>query len=269
MKFLLLLMMSFAAVPNAGAGLNVPAVAWPVSAQSPSLLDRAVPFEREWRVTSSEHFDITFIAIDGADLERIADTAERVYRRMGSGLAHDLSFRPLIVVFPTNTARSAAIRARSFPGNREHLLWAVDTPPARAEGDFAHELMHVFTFDIVPAPAQGDLPGWLHEGLAELQRETWEADDVLAVRDVLDARTLPTLAILRDGAALAPRHQRLVGHLALEFLVAKGGQDAVARLLYSLRNGGNPTDAYVAAIGLPASGFDREFTEWVRSRFVR
>src|SRR5215217_180496 len=69
--------------------------------QPHSLLQRAEPFEGEWRITATEHFDITFVAIAASDLDSIAAVAECAYFRTSGRLAHQLSFRPLVVVFPT------------------------------------------------------------------------------------------------------------------------------------------------------------------------
>jgi hypothetical protein len=239
--------------------------------QSPSLLQQAVPFEGEWRIVATQHFDIAFVAIAAADLERIADVAERTYRRTSGRLAHELSFRPLIVVFRTRADLNRAIASRTFPGNREHLLLALDDPAAQTEGDFAHELMHVLTFDIVPPSARRDLPGWLHEGFAELERGTWAESDLRIVRDLLRANTLPTLGRLpREGSADSTRLHTIIGHLAFDFLAARGGMEAIKKVLVSLRDDVNstPMDAYLAAIGLASTDFDREFERWVRSRFA-
>jgi hypothetical protein len=130
-----------------------------------TLAERAVPFEGDWRITAGRHFDLTFITAGPGDLERVSASAERAYRQISARLGHDLSLRPLIVVYRTGAERLQARAARTFPGNREHVLWALDVPASEADGEFLHELMHVFAFDIVP-PGGRVIPAWLHEGLA-------------------------------------------------------------------------------------------------------
>jgi hypothetical protein len=234
-----------------------------------SLLDASTRFENEWRITRAGHFDITFTTVAPGDLERVAALADRAYRRLNTGLTHDLSLRPLIVLYGTRAELQRAIAARSFPGNREHLLWPLDTPAAQAEGDFAHELTHVFAFDIVP-PAVRNLPTWLHEGLAEFERGEWTDADLAFVRDLLRTGRFPALTALpADASANAERLQQIVGHLAVDFLVARAGQDAVKRMLISVRdNRTSPVDAYLAAISLAESQFDGEFQRYVRTRFA-
>jgi hypothetical protein len=238
------------------------------AAPQSSLLDRSTPFEHEWRITRADHFDITFTGATAADLERVAATAERAYRRVRASLQHELSLRPLIVVYGTRADLQRAIAARSFPGNREHLLWALETPAAQADGDFAHELTHVFAFDIVP-PAVRDLPTWLHEGLAEFERGEWSDSDRVFVRDLIRADRLPALGELSaEVSSDTERLQTIVGRLALDLLAARAGKDAVNRMLVSLRESTtSPMQAYLTALGVTESQFDGEFQRYVRARF--
>jgi hypothetical protein len=234
-----------------------------------SLLEASTPFEDDWRLTKTEHYDITFRAIGADDLERIAGSAERAYRHVRSGLMHELSLRPLIVVYETRADLQRAIASRSFPGNREHMLWALDTPAVQADGTFVHELTHVFAYDIVP-PSVRDLPAWLQEGLAEFERAEWSDADLGIVRELLRTNAFPGLARLpREDAPDAARLQRIVGHLAVEFLVARAGPDILKRVLFSLReNVASPIDVYLSAATLARPDFDREFARYVRERFA-
>jgi hypothetical protein len=238
--------------------------------QQSSLLEVSTPFQDDWRLTKTDHFDITFRAIGPGDLERVAGSAERAYRQVGSGLMHELSIRPLIVVYETRTDLERAIASRSFPGNREHMLWALDTPAVQADGTFVHELTHVFAFDIVPVSVRRDLPGWLQEGLAEFERGEWSDADLEIVRELLRTNTFPTLGGLpREDSENAARLQKIVGHLAVDFLVARAGPNILKRVLLSLReNVARPIDGYLSAAKLAAPDFDREFARYVRDRFA-
>jgi hypothetical protein len=231
---------------------------------------RGAAFQDEWRLTTTDHFDITFRTIGTADLQRIARSAERAYQHVGAALMHELSLRPLIVVYQTRGDLDRAIASRSFPGNREHMLWALDIPAAEADGTFVHELTHVFAFDIVPVSVRRDLPGWLQEGLAEFERGEWTDADLGIVRGLLRTNTFPTLtAFPRADSDETTRLQRIVGHLAVDFLAARAGQDIVKPLLLSLReNVSSPIEAYLAAAELSAADFDRAFARYARDRFA-
>ena len=263
------------------AGLTLVVAPRPISARFPtlapgdshgilqaSLLDKSTPFENEWRITSIDHFDIAFTAITEDDLERVAAIAERAYRRIGAGLTHELSLRPLIVVYGTHAEVQRAIAARSYPGNREHILWALDAPATQADGDFVHELTHVFAFDIIPPTMHRELPAWFQEGLAEFERGEWASSDLGMIRELLRASRLSALSRLSaEGSANTAVLQRVVGHLAFDFLVARAGHDAVKKVLVSLReNPTNPIDAYLTAIRLSESQFAEEFEVYVRKR---
>src|SRR5712692_10122822 len=252
-RTVLVILVAASGVMPRPAAARIPGLAAgdPYGIRQTSLLDRSRPFENEWQITKTEHFDITFTAIAAGDLERIAATAERAYRRISAGLAHELSLRPLIVVYGTRADVQRAAAARSFPANREHLLWALDTPAVQADGDFVHELTHVFAFDIVPLTVRRELPSWLHEGLAEFERGEWAASDLGIVRELLRANGFPTLVRWSaEGSTNAAPLQKIVGHLAFDFLVARAGQDAVKRVLVSLRdNVTSPIDVYLTPIG--------------------
>ncbi len=268
---LLVILVAAAVVTPRSAPARFPGLApgAPNGIRQSSLLGTSTPFENEWRITNTDHFDITFTVIAAGDLERIAAVAERAYRRISAGLKHELSLRPLIVVYGTRADVQGATAARSFPGNREHLLWALDTPAVQADGDFAHELTHVFAFDIVPVTVRRVLPSWVHEGLAEFERGEWAASDLGIVRDLLRENRFPALVTLSAEGSTNAHLQRIVGHLAFDFLVARAGQDAVKRVLVSLRgNVTSPIDVYLTSIGLTESQFEGEFERYVRTRFA-
>jgi len=182
---------------------------------------------------------------------------------------HELSLRPLVVVYGTRIDLDQAIASRSYPGNREHLLWTLDTLPAEADGKFVHELTHIFAFDIVPVSVLRDVPSWLQEGLAEFQRGEWADTDIEVVRELLRANTFPALGGLPlDNSENTARLHKIAGHLAIDFLVAREGQDALTPLLRSLRDSvASPLEAFLSAAGISEREFDREFAGYVRMRF--
>ena len=240
--------------------MGSPSVTSPAGQQSGALAT-------DWRLVATDHFDITFTSVAADNVESIGAVAERAYGQVSSQLMHELSLRPLLVLFSTRYDLERAIATRTVPGNREHVLWALDTPPAQVSGQLVHELTHVFAFDIVRA--RRDIPGWLHEGLAEFARGEWVDGDVGLVREMLRLNTLPMFRnLLGSPSADASRVHTVVGHLAFEFLVARTGEGSVRRVLLALRDGAaNPMDTYLAATGLAADDFDREFSRYVRSRF--
>lgn len=94
-----------------------------------------------------EHFDITCAPEFDGHAAVIGRRAENAYRRVASSLQHNLSFRPLLVLFETRAEQMRAIETRTVPGNREHVIVALDMPGAGSEDNLVHELSHVFLFD--------------------------------------------------------------------------------------------------------------------------
>jgi len=235
------------------------------SRQAPSPSGSAI----NWQLTATDHFDITYAPELAPHLQRIRGLAERAYQQVSSDLQHELSLRPLLVLFGTRGELQQAIASGTVPGNREHILLPLDAPGARTDGDLVHELTHVFAFDIVPSSARTDIPRWMHEGLAELERGEWSESDLAMLRERLRINTLPRLGSLQVGASPdAAELYRIFGHAALDFLVARAGQDGLKRFLLSVRTSvANPTSVYLAAIGASADDFDQRFDEYLRARF--
>jgi hypothetical protein len=106
---------------------------------------------------ANDHFDITCAPEFDRQAITVGRQAENAYQRVSSSLQRDLSFRPLLVLFPTSADQTRAIDTRTIPGNREHVLVALDTPENRIEGQFIHELSHVS-----PADFDHELDGYLN-----------------------------------------------------------------------------------------------------------
>jgi hypothetical protein len=221
---------------------------------------------QEFRLAGTfDHFDITC----PPELDRraavIGGQAESAYQRVSLSLQHSLSFRPLLVLFATGAEQLQAIDTRTVPGNREHVLVTLDTPDAALEGRLAHELSHVFLFDVLPAPRHRDVPVWVLEGLAEHQRGEWDEVDRSALRSMMDSGTLPKLSrgATLDGDA---RRSTLFGHAAFDFLAEREGTDAVRRFLSDLREG-TPMSALLSGLDLSPADFDVELDAYLTGRF--
>jgi len=235
----------------------------------PAPLPRPGGSPNNWRVAATDHFDIAYTPELYAQIERIRRQAERAYRQVSSDLLHKLSLRPLLVLFSTRGELERAVTSGTVPGNREHILLPLDAPAARVDGDLVHELSHVFAFDIVPSLDRSDAR-WIHEGLAEFERGEWDMSDLAMLREMLRMNALPRLTGLRTGTLPGePRLNHILGHAALDFLVSRAGRGSLKRFLLSLRESSvaNPTDVYLAAVGLSVEEFDRGFDEYLRARF--
>jgi hypothetical protein len=239
-----------------------------IAAQNPSRSTPPPP-PVNWQVSATDHFDITYAPELTAQIERISRQAERAYQQVSSDLLHDLSLRPLLVLFGTRGELARAVASGTVPGNREHILLPLDAPTGQVDGDLLHELAHVFAFDIVPSLDRSEAPRWIQEGLAEFERGTWDASDLAVLTQMLRMNALPRLSSLRAGSLPGePRMSHILGHAAFDYLVLHAGRGAPKRFLLSLRETSvaNPADLYLAALGVSADDFDRGFDEYLRAR---
>jgi beta-lactamase regulating signal transducer with metallopeptidase domain len=244
------------------------------SRQAPQLPSSPLP--NAWQISSSAHFDVTYLPSLADRVDSITAAAERAYQKVSADLQHQLSIRPLLVLFSTRvdleqavTSGNVVVTSGNVPGNRKHILVPLDMPPGQVGGQLAHELGHVFTFDIAPSSAGNDFPRWIHEGLAEFARGEWADTDLAVLRERVRTQTLPTL--LRSPAAATgdARLVRILGHAAIDFLVSRAGRGQVRQLLLLLRdNGADPVGGYLTRLGLPATEFERGFREYLNERFV-
>jgi hypothetical protein len=222
----------------------------------------------DFRLTGSVgHFDITCAPELDTRAFEIGHAAERAYQRVASSLQHELSLRPLLVVFATRAEFESARQTRTMPGNREHLTIALDVPEARIDGLLVHELSHIFLFEMLPPSLRSEIPEWIMEGLAEHHRGELDPSDRTALREMIRTGSVPALG----GAATPPAKERtpvIVGHAAFDFLVARTGPEGPTRMLTSLREDRERPwfEAYLAALRLESADFDREFGAYLRER---
>jgi beta-lactamase regulating signal transducer with metallopeptidase domain len=236
---------------------------------SPARVARQIQEAR--LVASADHFDITSTPDLDGQAELVGRQAEQAYRLVAASLQHELSLRPLLVLYLTGDQAQRAVQTGTVPGNREHILVPLDTPSERLPGMLAHEVSHAFVFDILPASRIYQVPVWLMEGMAELHRGEWDPTDVSALRGILLTGTGPTLQTIEAMRQSTDKRQNyVIGHAMLDFLVARVGTDGPRRLLLSLRENltVTPLDAYLAALGLAPDEFNRTFDVFLRTRFL-
>src|SRR5438094_3793838 len=113
----------------------------------------------KWQIYTTDHFEIYYYPEIERHLERVAGYAESAYQKVSADLKHDLSFKVPLILFKThsefeqqNVAPGAAqegVGAFAEPF-RDRMLLPIDDPPDRLYGLIAHELTHIFQFDIIP-----------------------------------------------------------------------------------------------------------------------
>jgi tetratricopeptide (TPR) repeat protein len=156
---------------------------------------------------------------------------------------------------------------------------AMDAPSARPPGDFNwgstawHELTHAFTLG-----ASGHrVPRWLSEGLSVLEerraRMGWGARATARFLAAYQGGRLPPVSRLNDGF-VRPAYPAQVmfcyyqASLVAEWVESTRGFEAVLGMLTAYRDGASTDQVLTRALGMPPAEVDRQFDQWLRTRFA-
>ncbi len=234
----------------------------------------------EWRIYTTDHFEIWYYPALKPHLERIAGYAESAYQQISADLKHDLSFKVQLILFKTHSefeqenidpgAAQEGVGAFAEPGQKR-IVAPIDDPPDRLYGLIVHELTHQFEFDIIPQGLiRRSVPLWVNEGLSDFERGQWEPLDLMAVRDAAIADIIPKMTELEGYGGGGP--SRLIynlGHAVFEYIEAKFGKEGIRQFLFALRKSviGGGEDAYEEALRMKKDEFDQAFEKYLKDRF--
>jgi hypothetical protein len=270
-------------VPTLGLALGL-ATASVLIPEEQSTLDAATqPTANrfDWAISATDHVDIHYRSQDAASVDAVARAAEAAYTQVSTALRHHLALKVPIVVL-TEAEFSAAgpgfvpkSVGPSAPGPQLNPSVARMVVPvdlfAQQPRLIAHEMTHHFLFDLLPQPPwSGGIPAWLHEGLAEHMAGSWTPVATQTVRAAVAGGTF--LPSGRDGRSPQPVEAlRHLGHAAVDFIDHEFGQAGIRRFLSALRSSaaGGGSTAIEIAFGMSATGFDREFEQFVEGQFPR
>ena len=121
-----------------------------------------------------------------------------------------------------------------------------------------HELTHL-VFDTAVHNPYHFPPRWLNEGLAVYESEGYPADYRSAVSDAAGQSTLiPLYGLVGQFPTSEERFRLAYGESvsAVDFFVRTYGQDALVKLISSYADGRTDDEAFKAAIGVDARGFE-------------
>ena len=234
----------------------------------------------EWHIYTTEHFEIYYYPELEQHLERVASYAESAYAQISADLKHDLAERVPLVVFKTHSEFEQqniipadipeGIAAFAEP-QRDRMVLPIDEPPDQLYRLIAHELTHIFEFDIIPRSViRQDVPLWVDEGLADYMAGVWRPLDLMMIRDAAVADNVPKMSEFEEYGGFAnPRLVYNLGHAAFEFTEARWGKEGIRQYLFALRKNviGGGGDAYEDALSLSAEDFDREFDKYLKDLF--
>ncbi|MEQ1726952.1 MAG: hypothetical protein ABL982_01115 [Vicinamibacterales bacterium] len=234
----------------------------------------------DWHIYTTDHFEIYYYTELEKHLERIAGYAEGAYQQVSSDLKHDLSFKVPLILFKTHSefeqqnvipgAAQEGVGAFAEPF-RDRMLLPIDDPPDRLYGLIAHELTHIFEFDIIPQGLiRRSVPLWVNEGLSDYERGQWMPLDLMMIRDAAVADIVPKMSELQGyGNSGNPRLIYNLGHAVFEFIEARYGKEGIRQFLFALRKSviGGGEDAYEEAFKMKPDEFDQAFERYLKERF--
>ena len=243
-----------------------------------------VQYERfDFKVLTTEHFDIYYYPEEEAAVALAARMAERWYARISKLLQHELRGRQPLILYAahphfqqTNTLSGEI--GEGTGGVTESAKRRVILPFAGglAETDhvLGHELVHAFQYDMAAqtdlqgrpiGPGLQALPLWFIEGMAEyLSIGPVDANTAMWVREASARNAMPTIDRLDDPDFFPYRY----GHAFWAYVAGRWGDRAVGDLLRATGPEGDIEGAIAAILGTDDDALSKEWHDATRQSFA-
>ena len=260
-------------------------VLWAASPSAAQYFGRnKVQYERfDFKVLTTEHFDIYYYPEEEAAVKLAARMAERWYARLSNLLQHELRGRQPLILYAAHphfqqTNVLAGEIGEGTGGVTESAKRRVILPFAGglAETDhvLGHELVHAFQYDMAAqtdfqgrpiGPALQALPLWFIEGMAEyLSIGPIDANTAMWVREASARNAMPTIDRLDDPDFFPYRY----GHAFWAYVAGRWGDRAVGDLLRATGPEGDIESAIAGVLGTDDDTLSKEWHEATRRSFA-
>src|SRR3954453_21004635 len=232
-----------------------------------------------WRIYTTDHFEIYYYPEVEQHLERVTSYAESAYQQVSSQLKHDLAFKVPLVIYKTESEfQQQNIDPGELPEGvpafaepyRDRMGLPIDEPSDALYRLITHELTHIFEFDIIPRTLlRRGLPLWVDEGLSDFETGYWNPFDLMSVRDAAIADIIPPMSDFQGVQFADGRLPYNLGHAAFEFIESKWAKEGIRQFLFALRKSviGGGDSAYEEAFKLKPDEFDEQFDKYLKDRF--
>jgi hypothetical protein len=215
-----------------------------------------------WLSSSSEHFDIYFMAPQAGRVGDLTYEAERAYIDLSADMKYDLNDRVRLVLVDRerdiqNAQHWTADITRSARWTASVIVISTESLDGQP-GILLHELTHSFVLQIAPE-ATRVAPG-LIEGLADHQRGVWTTGAVRGVREAIGSAWMPRLEDIGHA-------DRFWSHAMFDFVADRYGREGIRRCLFVLRSRPRLAEAVPVAFGTSMEAFEQEFRAYLTARF--
>ena len=247
----------------------------------------ASPGPFDWQIHGTNHFDIYYYPALTPNLEQVAESAERAYQRISSELQHNVPFKVPLILFKTRNefAQQTIIPEVGGAGaiargevtsfsepRRNRVVILVEEEPDRLYRQIAHELTHIFAFDIIPRSTTNvrRVPSWIDEGFAEYMAGVWDPNQLQQMRELVLADRVPRMFALTGSVDGQPHVVAAnLGHAVFEFIEAEYEKPAIWQFLLEVRRSvvDGAADPYQAAFNRSPEELDSAFANYLRRRF--
>ena len=238
----------------------------------------------DWQLRPTDHFDLYYDPALEDGLGTMTVVAEHAYDHISGVLSYQLSQRVPVFVYKTRADYEQQQLVPAVPPEvlretasfseplQNRIVFLADEDPDRWYWQIAHELTHIFAFDIIPRSAANAsrVPVWMDEGLADYMAGTWLSEDLAALRDVVTSDRVPSMSNLSVAHDTRNRLPYSLGHAFFDFIEARYGVERIKQFLVELRRDvvDGTDDLYQAAFHLTPDEIDLAFEEYMKARFA-
>jgi Tol biopolymer transport system component len=244
--------------------------------------ENKIEYDRfDWKTYKSTHFVIYFYDKERPALQKVASYAESAYDDISRQLNFQIP-KPINLIYyashsdfeQTNTLLNfipEGVGAFALP-SRNRMVLPIDSPDEKLQQLIAHELTHVFQFEILFGgnylrAATTNAPQWLTEGMASYFGNDEDNKDRMVLRDAVLADQVPEVTKRGIGGFFAYRF----GHAVFDFIAAEWGKDAVREFVYEFRNsiGASIEKSVKRQFNIDGEDFDIRFRRYLRQRYLK
>jgi tetratricopeptide (TPR) repeat protein len=234
--------------------------------------------ERGFVATETEHF---ILKSDPSQDRAFIDYTLKALQKAYEKLSKDLDFKPaekiVVKLYPELKAFHGAASTPDWftPGVASAKDNVIMLATPKREGNIekfpkvvTHEVTHVFA----SLMTYGNLPVWLHEGIALYEADQWDRDREALLRKGLKTQTLLGLdALNRPFSELKnPEIASLAyaeSYSTVKFILDRFGKESFLRFLKAFSAGKSLDRAALGSLGIDARTFEERWKDFLMERY--